>query len=196
MGESKRRRLMAALWVFSLLLVSCVPQINGVSGRSEELTPATASSGTRSTSKPARPAPPKPGAQAWEFTLRDLSGKVWTLGDLRGHKVLINFWASWCIPCRSEIPLLGEVYNEFHNQGFEIVAVNLREDPTRVAQFARDADMQFPVLLDATGEVATAYFVRGIPTSIFLDEEGIVRAVYVGTLTDETLRGYMADLMR
>ena len=79
-----------------------------------------------------------------------------------------------------------------HKQGFEIVAVNVGEGAARVNQFVRDYEINFPVLLDVQGIVARAYFVRGIPTSIFVDEGGVIRAVHIGTLTERLLRQYIA----
>ncbi len=91
--------------------------------------------------------------------------------------------------------MMGRIYDEFRTQGFEIVAIDLREDTPRVTQFVRDADIHFPVLLDASGEVAAAYFVRAIPTSVFVDDQGVVRIVHMGTLTEDRLRTYIATMM-
>jgi peroxiredoxin len=114
--------------------------------------------------------------EAYDFELPDLVGAPVALRDFRGKRVLLNFWATWCGPCRYEIPHMVELYDEIYDQGFEIVAVNLGEDTNRVAAFVRRFDMRFPVLLDRRLQVASAYHVRGIPTSIFLDEQGIIRA--------------------
>jgi peroxiredoxin len=88
-----------------------------------------------------------------------------------------------------------ELYDEKHDQGFEIVAVNLRENPDRVEDFVQKLAMPFPVLLDRKGRIGAAYYVRGIPTSIFIDEEGVIRQVHVGTLTESTLQRYVDALM-
>ena len=144
---------------------------------------------------PERPVPPRPGAEALAFTLPDLQGKAVSLDDFRGKIVLLNFWATWCGPCRIEIPLMISAYEEYRDQGLEIVAVNMREHPDRVTRFVSDFEMPFPVLLDQSGQIAQSYFVRGIPTSVFLDEEGIIRAVHIGFLTESALRNYVVEMM-
>jgi thiol-disulfide isomerase/thioredoxin len=143
-----------------------------------------------------RPKQPQAGAEAYDFELTDLQGNTVSLSDFRGKKVLLNFWATWCGPCRAEIPHMTRLYGELRDEDFEIVAVNLREDAAKVATFAEQFDMTFPVLLDPTGRVGSAYYVRGIPTSIFLDEQGVIQTVHVGTLTDEMLRAYVDQLMQ
>lgn len=88
-----------------------------------------------------------------------------------------------------------DLYSKLEGQNFEIVAVNLRESPDRVASFADQMGMSFPVLLDTSGQVGDAYFVRGIPTSIFIDENGVIQNVHEGTLTNAMLRDYVQALM-
>jgi thiol-disulfide isomerase/thioredoxin len=140
--------------------------------------------------------PPQAGMQAYDFRLVDLHGNQVWLSDYRGKKVMLNFWASWCGPCRVEIPHMVALYDELHDEPFEIVAVNLREDPDRVQAFVAQMDMRFPILFDPTGQVGSAYFVSGIPTSVFLDEHGVIQAVHRGTLTEALLRRYVSDLLR
>ncbi len=156
-----------------------------------------AGSGEQSSAAPSdRPVPPKAGNAAWDFTLPTLQeGESIRLSDLRGKKVMINFWATWCGPCRVEIPAMIKLYEEMRGQGFEILAVNLLEEPERVGPFVEDLQMNFPVLLDTSGKVSQAYYVRGIPTTIFVDEEGIIRIVHVGTLDERMLRNYVRRVM-
>jgi thiol-disulfide isomerase/thioredoxin len=144
----------------------------------------------------ARPEPPKVGAVAYDFVLKDLSGQEVALSSFRGRKVMLNFWATWCGPCRYEIPFMVKLYGEMQGQDFEVLAVNLREDAAKVSAFVKENEMAFPVLLDPAAKVGGAYFVRGIPTSVFIDEQGIITAVHVGALTDELLREYVSALMQ
>lgn len=141
------------------------------------------------------PVPPKAGAEALEFRLKDLQGREVSLGSLRGKKVMVNFWATWCGPCQTEIPSMVKLYDEFRLRGFEVLAVNLREDPTKVAQFVKRFDMRFPVLLDRGGIVSMNYFVRGIPTSVFVDEKGVIQYVHVGTMSESVMREYVVGLL-
>ena len=108
---------------------------------------------------------------------------------------MLNFWACWCAPCRLEIPELAAAYAEHRDRGLEIVAINVREKPDRVADFVERYGVTFPVVLDRTGEVRQAYFVRALPTSVFIDEGGVVRAVHVGGLTESMLRKYLEQLL-
>ena len=144
----------------------------------------------------ARPRPPKAGDPAYDFALESLDGGQVSLSDFRGKNVMLNFWATWCGPCRIEIPHMVKLYGEMSGQDFEILAVNLREDSGRVRAFVSEYDMRFPILLDPQGKVGGAYFVRGIPTSVFVDREGIITAVHTGSLTDTALRRYVNDLMQ
>jgi thiol-disulfide isomerase/thioredoxin len=143
-----------------------------------------------------RVVPPKAGAVAYDFKLQNLEGQQVSLSSLRGRKVMLNFWATWCGPCRYEIPFMVKLYEELKDQGFEIVAVNLREDAAKVSAFAQEFGMTFPILLDPSAIVGAAYFVRGIPTSVFIDEQGVITAVHTGALTDELLRQYVSALMQ
>lgn len=157
--------------------------------------PTLTSPAAKPTNTVGSPVPPEAGAPAFGFTLKDLQGQSLSLRDLRGKKVMLNFWATWCGPCRIEIPSMVKLYDEFHSRGFEILAVNLREDSAKVAQFVKQSDMRFPILLDKGGIVATNYFVRGIPTSVFVDDEGIIQNVHVGTMSESVMRAYIVELL-
>jgi peroxiredoxin len=166
------------------------PAPEGASG------PQSPSAKSQSNATPGgRPVPPKVGNVAWDFTLSTLEREGIKLSDLRGKKVMLNFWATWCGPCRLEIPAMVKLYEEMRGQDFEILAINLREDRQKVQSFADELNMTFPVLLDQSGKVSQAYYVRGIPTTVFIDEEGIIQIVHVGTLSDKILRDYVKRMM-
>jgi peroxiredoxin len=99
-----------------------------------------------------------------DFTLRDLSGKEWSLGTLRGKVVLVNFWATWCPPCRKEMPDLGSLYERFRKQGFVVLAIS-DEEGDKVATFVKEQNVHYPVLLDADRKVNELFGVEGIPKS-------------------------------
>lgn len=132
---------------------------------------------------------PSAGFLAPNFELQSLGGPVYRPGDLRGNPVLINFWASWCPPCRLEMPALQSVYAQYHDQGLQVLAVNVtdQDDLTSVAQFAREFGLTFPVLMDTDGQVGRLYQMQALPTSFLVGSDGVIRQVYVGGPLDESL---------
>jgi peroxiredoxin len=105
------------------------------------------------------------------FTLTDLEGKKWTLGDLRGKVVLVNFWATWCPPCRKEMPDLETLYDRFKDKGFVILAIS-DEDQNKIQPFITERSINYPVLLDSGRKVNDLFEVEGIPKSFVYDREG------------------------
>ena len=134
--------------------------------------------------------PPHIGNKAPVFSLPDVNGKVWSLATVvKTHKItVVNFWATWCPPCRGEIPELVAFYKGFAAKGIQILAVDLQEEPKAVRAFASKQGMTFPVLIDKTGIVADKYGISGIPTTYILDARGVVRDAIVGGTTGSVLR--------
>ena len=132
---------------------------------------------------------PRAGFLAPDFNLRTLDGSHIRLSTLRGRPVLINIWASWCIPCKAEMPSLEQIYQEYNKQGLEILAVNstIQDDPSKVLDFAHQSRLTFPILLDPTGEVPRLYNIQALPTSFFVDASGTIREVVVGGPISEAL---------
>ncbi len=120
------------------------------------------------------------GDQAPSFTLAGLDGREIKLKSYRGKKVFLNFWATWCSPCRIEMPAIQELYNK--NDDIIILAINLREKKGEVAEFMMLNGYTFKTLLDTEGKIANKYLVRGIPTSYALDENGIIIGKHTGTM--------------
>ncbi len=118
---------------------------------------------------------------AVDFSLKDLFGKDKNLSSYAGKVVFLNFWATWCGPCRAEIPSMEELYLELRNEGFVIVAVNSQETGEQVAGFVENIGMSFPVLLDTGGRVGAAYGIRAIPTTYIIDPQGYILGRMVGT---------------
>jgi peroxiredoxin len=131
---------------------------------------------------------PENGRAAPDFLLERLDGGTLRLSDLQGKAVLVNFWATWCQPCRSEVPHLVTAYNRYQEEGLEIVAVNLQEDEGTISGFVQEFGMQFPVVVDRSGDVADKYRVIGIPTSFFIDRSGVVRSIYTGPFVGQQSR--------
>ncbi len=125
-------------------------------------------------------AAPQVNSPAPEFSLRALDGQQVSLSDLRGAMVLVNFWATWCMPCRAEIAEIESVYHASGSQNLSVLLIDEQEDVHIVAEFARTYHLTLPVLLDKDGEVGKRYLVRGLPTSFFIDSKGIIRAVNAG----------------
>jgi peroxiredoxin len=106
-----------------------------------------------------------------EFSLKDLTGKTWKFSDLRGKVVLVNFWATWCPPCRKEMPDLETLYQRFNAKGFVVLGVS-DEESAKVAPFIKERNVSFPVLLDPDRKVNEMFVVEGIPKSFIYDREG------------------------
>jgi len=115
---------------------------------------------------------PDKALRARDFTLEDLSGKRLSLKDFKGKVVFLNFWATWCIPCRDEMPLMERIHREFRVQGLEVVAVNFREDKQAVRQFSAQLGLTFKILLDPDGSVSNEYGAWSLPLSYFINRKG------------------------
>jgi peroxiredoxin len=114
------------------------------------------------------------------FTLVDLNGKSVSLEGFRGKIVFLVFWASWCAPCREELPELDRIYNKFDHQGFEVIAVSVDGSDSDMESFLRNFPISFPVLLDKQGDVNDAYRVSGLPTGFIIGKDGSIRYTHRG----------------
>jgi peroxiredoxin len=120
------------------------------------------------------------GQVAPDFVLRSATGENLRLSEYRGDVVLINFWATWCGPCRQEMPLLDDLYGRYQRVGFNLLGVNIDEDSRRAMQMVQELGVNFPVLFDENKEVSKLYEVAAMPVTILVDREGIVRHVHHG----------------
>lgn len=137
-------------------------------------------------------AAPEVGRRAPDFELSDLNGQSVSLSDFRGQQVLLNFWATWCGPCRFEMPFLEQVHREQSADGLVVLGVNIGETTEEVEQFAADFGLSFTVLLDSDQQVALMYNVRSIPTTLLIDKDGIIRDRKIGAFA--TLGEIESDL--
>ena len=129
--------------------------------------------------------PPVVGTAASDFSLPDLNGRVQSLSQHRGKIVLVNFWATWCKPCTTEMPAMQACYDKLRDQGFVVLAVNELEDEAKVREHIRAYNHTFPVLMDRDNQVANQYGVYGLPVSVLIDEGGVVQAYIKGGLLTE-----------
>ena len=120
------------------------------------------------------------GQAAPDFVLKSATGENLRLSEYRGDVVMINFWATWCGPCRQEMPLLNELFNRYQRVGFSLLGVNIDDDSRRAMQMVEDLGVDFPVLFDETKEVSKLYQVEAMPVTVIVDREGTVRYVHHG----------------
>ena len=136
-----------------------------------------------------KPPPPVTGKSVQDFTLTDLEGNKVRLSDFLGKPVVLNFWATWCPPCRAEMPAIEKMYQEYKDQGFTVLAVDMtyQDDPFAIVPFTKEHSLTFPTLIEETGEVASAYQLRSLPSSYFINRAGIITEVVIGGPMSEAL---------
>jgi cytochrome c biogenesis protein CcmG, thiol:disulfide interchange protein DsbE len=142
---------------------------------------------------------PKESFLAPDFELATLNGETIRLNELRGQPVLINIWASWCAPCRAEMPAMQRVFEAYGDQGFTILAVNAtnQDSPNQAADFVQQHQLTFPILMDISGQVSQAYQVHSLPTSFFVDSQGIIQEIVIGgPMSEALLRTRVENLLK
>jgi len=142
---------------------------------------------------------PREGFLAPDSTLDLLTGGEMTLSEQKGKVVIINLWASWCPPCKAEMPALQEVYLANRDRGLEVLAVNTtyQDQESAAAAFVQDFNLTFPILLERTGDVARQYQLRAMPSTFFVDREGVIRKVIIGgPMSEVTLQTAVEELLQ
>lgn len=130
-----------------------------------------------------------------ELTLNDLKGKAISLTDYRGQVVLVNNWATWCPPCRAEMPTLEAYYQDHRQKGFVILAIEAGDPPEEVSAFVRQYGLSFPVLLDPEGHSLAAFGNMALPNTYIIDRQGIVRLAWTGPVDRKSLETYLTPLL-
>jgi thiol-disulfide isomerase/thioredoxin len=130
------------------------------------------------------------GSKAPDFSLLSLEDEMIRLSSFQGKAVMVNFWATWCGPCRLEMPMIEKFHQDYRDQ-LVILAVNMQEDERAVHIFANELDLDFYILLDRDSEVSDLFRVKGLPTTYFIDPEGEIAAAHVGALSEEQVHGYL-----
>lgn len=136
------------------------------------------------------------GQPAPDFSLPALSGETIRLSDLKGQVVLVNLWATWCPPCKAEMPVINTFYEAHQEAGFTTLMVNMQEDGATVGDFIKANSFSFPVLLDGQGELMNLYGVRGLPATFILDRNGQVRHIQSGAITEADLEAAVIPLLK
>ena len=120
------------------------------------------------------------GQTAPDFALKSSNGENLRLSEYRGDVVMVNFWATWCGPCRQEMPLLDELYSRYQRVGFSLLGVNIDDNSSKAMDMVSELGVSFPVLFDSRKEVSKLYEVEAMPVTVLIDREGTVRYVHHG----------------
>ncbi|GAE91318.1 cytochrome c-type biogenesis protein ResA [Gracilibacillus boraciitolerans JCM 21714] len=137
------------------------------------------------------------GDHAKDFQLKQVvttNDNIIKLSDLRGKGVMLNFWATYCGPCKKEMPYMEKLYPEYKEKGIEILAVSVDATELVITNFVEEYDLTFPILHDKNSQVLDAYGIRPLPTTYFIDENGIVVERVLGELSLEKLEGYLKQI--
>jgi peroxiredoxin len=140
-----------------------------------------------------RNAAPARGLPIADFELVSLTGETVKLSQYRGQPVMINFWGTWCPPCRNEMPLLQSTYEKYSPE-LVILAVNVNDEIGQVERFVEEMDLTFPILMDDKGIVLSQFRVRGFPTTYFVDGDGVLREQFIGELNQEQINAYISKI--
>ncbi|MCI0555024.1 MAG: TlpA family protein disulfide reductase, partial [Anaerolineae bacterium] len=145
------------------------------------------------------PPNPQEGFAAPDFMLDTLDGGQLTLSELRGHPVVLNLWASWCLPCRSEMPSIEKAYQHYKDSGLIVIGLNMTSQDSEldVRAFVQEFGLTFPIVLDRDGSVRDRYQLLGLPSTYFIDPQGIIRSVVVGgPMSEATIQFNVEDLLQ
>ena len=139
---------------------------------------------------------PTTSRQAGLFSLPTLDGNATlSLEDYRGNVVMLDFWSSWCPPCRVEAPVLSQVYREYADQPVEFIGIAIWDDEDAIRAFADEFQVTYPLVVDTKGRVALDYGVSGIPEKFFIDETGALQRSFVGPMSPEALRNILDEML-
>lgn len=185
-----------ALLGFLLAIQGCVPFVQNIEESSQKDSNPTGTKEDELTSTPEDEPAPEVGQLAPSFTLVDLEGNSVSLSDFQGKTIFVNFWTTWCPPCRIEMPDIEALYQEYKNNNIVVIGINILEPEDTVRQFVEQGNYNWIFVLDSSGRVTENYEVALIPTSFFIDREGIIRGVTIGTMTKLNMEDKLAEAIR
>ena len=134
------------------------------------------------------------GDQAPDFELMDLDGNKHRLSDYRGEGVFLNFWGSWCPPCKTEMPYMENQYKEFEDKGVQILAVNLKDTVLKAESFRDQMNLTYPIVRDPDESVRQAYNVLPLPTTILINKDGIIEDIITKGMSEDEIHSYMKSI--
>jgi peroxiredoxin len=134
------------------------------------------------------------GKPAPDFALIDLEGKKHKLSDYKGQGVFLNFWATWCEPCKKEMPYINNQYHQFKDQGVQVLTVNVGESKLSVGKFAERYQLDIPIVLDKESQVMNAYGIDPLPITFLINKEGNVVNTHIGELTEAMIKEFMEQI--
>lgn len=136
-----------------------------------------------------------PGDEAPNFELVDLEGETHRLSDYKGEGVLLNFWGTWCPPCKKEFPAIERQYKNFENQGVHVLAINIDQSNLEVQNYINELGLTFPVAIDKGRSVMTTYNVGQLPATILVNEEGIITNIITGEMSEAQIVEHLESIM-
>ncbi|MGM9966918.1 thiol-disulfide oxidoreductase ResA [Rummeliibacillus sp. POC4] len=136
----------------------------------------------------------KIGDNAPDFSLVDLNGETHKLSDYKGQGVLLNFWGTWCKPCKKEMPAINNQYKQFKNQGVQILGINIAQSNLEVSSYADKLGVEFPIAIDKTKSVMRAYNVDPLPTTVLIDKDGKIVKIITGEMTETDIEKYLKSI--
>ena len=142
-----------------------------------------------------QPGSPEPGGQAPDFALRDMDKQIVRLSDFRGTPIVLNFFASWCVPCLAEMPLIQDAHLKAEEAGYMVLGVAVQDSRGALRSLSESMGLSFPMVLDGDNSVGIAYHVVGPPSTFFIDEDGKIISVVSGQIEEETLEQELAKLL-
>lgn len=140
-----------------------------------------------------RPDPPSTGVALADFEASTLSGTQVKLSSMRGGPVVLNFWATWCPPCRQEMPMFQEFSNRYKGK-VTFIGVNYAENMVTVQKFVTSLKITFPIWLDKDGAISDLYYIQDYPYTFFIDSDGVLRSIHIGQLTEDLLVKYLGTV--